>query len=480
MIDRTTLHSPRIGVRHARGIARAALAMAFFVAGLVPPTRADAIPTNNWRDYTVISLDRLVIGSNLNLTGNYATVNADGTVEIGLNSFQLDASPSFFVAADTIDLGPQASIADAYTNAIVGNPTGEVRGQIFPQTFPLPINLPNLPVNNICNDCTLGAGDVTVPVGDTVTLSPGCYGQLLARQSSHVFLNAGVYRFRNWDIRKFASITANGPVTIYVRDNVTDEEGAFFGADNAHVDDFALWIGSRITCNPFTSIANSDIGHLSVFIGTLFAPKDDDLDFRKDAILLGTAVGGQVFVRGTHQARPPTPTPTPRPSPTKVPTPTPTPTRTPTPTPTRTPTPTPTRTPTPTPTQTPSVTPTPTRTPTPTPTRTPTPTPTQTSGPSPTPTSPFNPPTPTPTRTPTRTPTPTPKGTPTPTPKGTPTPTVKPSPTPTQPVNPPTPTPAVRKKPWGKKSGIINPVLPPRGGPGVNPSMRRPMGSALR
>lgn len=120
----------------------------------------------------------------------------------------------------------------------------------------------------------------------------------------------------------------------------------------------------------------------------------------------------------------------------------------------------------------PAPTPTPTPpgvTPTPTPTHTPVPTP----SPSPTPTPGVTPtPIPLPTPTPIVPPTPSPMGTPSPTPIPTPTPlptpTLAPPPTPT-----PLPTAALRKHPWGRKSGLIGD--PPNRREG-RPSMRLPLG----
>lgn len=436
------------------------------------------LPTNNWLDYTIIAENRLDIGSNMNLSGNFACYAPGCSLEVALNTFQLDDSPPPFVACDTLNLGNNASIANAYTNSITGSASGEVRGTVMSQTFPLPLDLPTFPTSAVCHSCTLSAGDVVVDPDDTITLTPGCYGELFARQNASVFLQPGSYMFKEWDIQKFASVTANGPVQVYVREKVATEEANYLGAASANVLDFQVWIGSRKTCVPTSSPTHTVIGKFSIVIGTFVAPADDDFNYNKDAIFMGTTIAQEVDVRGTHDDRPPTPTPTSQPTPTPTPpvnTPTPTPpVNTPTPTPpVNTPTPTPPgNTPTPTPTGTPNI----NTTPTPTPSVTPTP-----SFPTPTPTQPFTPPTPTPQTTSTPNATRTPRVLPTPTPTQ---PFVPPTPTPMPSVNPPPPTPTAtvgpRKKPWGKKSGIIDPLFPPRLGSRVSPTMKRPMGIRRR
>ena len=434
------------------------------------------IPTTDWMDFTLIAEDRLDIGANLNIAGNFATWGSGGTLELAQDTFQLDGDPASFVAADTLNLAAQASVENAYTNQITGNPTGMVRGLTQATSFPLPLTLPTFPTAAVCDTCSLSAADVVVQPSQTMTLNPGCYGELFARQNATVFLAPGSYTFRELDLQKFSSLTATGPVQIYVRERIQTEENNFLGAMSGQVLDYQVWIGAKKSCVPGDNPVNSAIGAFSIAIGTFVAPEDDDFNFNKGVILLGTTVAKEIDVRGSHDNRPPTPTPTPIPTQTAPPTPTPTPTSTPSIN--NTPTPTPNG-PTPTP-----------NGPTPTPNG-PTPTP---NGPTPTPNSPTptpNSPTPTP-----NSPTPTPNG-PTPTPAVTPTPNF-PTPTPTQPFNPPTPTPTSRllptptptqpftpptptatvvprKHPWGKKSGLIDSLFPTRTGPRVNPSMRRPL-----
>ena len=473
MEKRENVHSRTLRSSFATLTGAAALLVATAGWSQVPVAPGPGmLPTTNWLDYTIIAEDRLDIGSNINIAGNFATWGNGGTLEIGQDTFQLDGNPASFVAGDTLNLAARASVENAYTNLITGNPTGMVRGVTQMTAFPLPIDLPDFPSALVCDSCTLSAGDVVVQPNESTTLSPGCYGELFLRQNATAFLEPGEYAFRELDLNKFSTLMALGPVQIYVREKLATEEGNFLGASSNEVLDFQVWIGSRKTCVPGDNATNSVIGKSSIAIGTFVAPVDDDFNFNKGVILLGTTVAQAVDVRGTHENRPPTPTPTP----TGTPIPTQTAPATPTPTPNG-PTPTPNG-PTPTPngpTPTPNgPTPTPNG-PTPTPNG-PTPTP---NGPTPTPNGPTptpNGPTPTPNG-----PTPTPNG-PTPTPNLTPTPTptptsVLPTPTATQPFNPPTPTPTVapRKRPWGKKAGIIDSLFPTRTGPRVAPSKRRPL-----
>lgn len=340
---------------------------ATLLGSLVLPTRAAAVEATTWLDYTIIAENRLTIGPNLNLSGNFAVTGAGGSLEISTNTFQLDDSPTPFMAGDTIHLGAQASIVDAYTARISGSATGEVRGEVFPRSFPVDLGGPSFPVAQACHSCATSAADVTVANDDDVTLSPGCYGELLARSNATVFLRPGSYTFAAWDIRKFAAVMAEGPVQVHVRRNLKTEESVFLGATSGNALDYQVWIAAEKSCAPGSNAQKSVLGKFTIATGTFVAPEDDDFNLNKGVVLFGTVVAKQVDVRGDHAARPPTPTPTVSPTPTPTPSGTPSPSVTPTP---NLPTPTPTQ-----PFRPPTPTPTPSATPKPTPTSKPTPIP---------------------------------------------------------------------------------------------------------
>jgi hypothetical protein len=480
-----------------------------------------AVPTV-WTDYTALAENRLEIGSNIEVSGNFAVRQPGGLLLGRIGLFHNSVPPDSFLAADGIELQNGSSVNNVFTNTLQLNGTATVRGTITdPFAFPLIITPPTLPPA-VDDPCANSGADVTINVaGSPHTLAPGCYKDLTVRDGAVLELN-GTYTFRKVLVEGSTSssggqLVAVGPTVLNVQRTFATEINADAFPDSGDPAD--LLVNSKGVNN---RIGNGSLNPPpnSTFIGRLVAPNDPNLEFGARSVFIGNAYADEIFIFGVHLPRTPSPTPTrtPTPSPTPTKTPTPTPTRTPTPTPTQpfmptatpTPSPTPTRTPTPTPTvtATPGVTATPTPTPTGTPGVTPTPTPFRTPTPTPfrtpTPTPPLNTPTPTPFRTPTptpplNTPTPTPFRTPTPTPPlatptptspfvpPTPTPTPTPplaTPTPTSPFVPPTPTiePAPptpppgtwRKKPWGRMFPFLPNANLSRGGRGV-PSMTIPL-----
>lgn len=439
-----------------------------------------------WTDYTAVAEDRLEIGSNIEVSGNFAVIQQGGILKLDTNAFQNDVPADSFLAADSMEFTAGASANNVFYNTLVLNGDSEVRGtKTTPFTFPLSIVAPTLPA--AANDpCIATASDVDVTLlVSPKTLAPGCYRDLDVKDGAVLELTGGTYKFRKVLIEGSTSssggqLVALATSTLNVQDTFVTEINADVFPDSSDPADLRVYAGGVNNRIGNGSLNNPN----SLFIGQMVAPNDTNLEFGVRSVFIGNAYGIEVFIFGVHLPRTPSPTPTrtPTPTPTRTPTPTPTkpfvPTATPTPTSTPTATPTNTVTPTPTPTRTPTNTPTPTPTPTSTPGVTVTPTPTRTPTVTPTVT-PVNTPTVTPLATPTPTspfvpPTPTPKLTATPSVTGTPTPTALASPTPTSPFVPPTPTGGWRKKPWGRMFPFVPNADLSRGGRGY-PSMKMPL-----
>lgn len=346
-------------------------------------TSAHALPSS-WLDYTAIARNRLDIGSNIEVAGNYAVTNPGGRLSLGTNLFHSSVPPDSFVAADKIELITGASANNVFVNSLQLNGTAEVRGTTTtPLALPIAIDVPALPAS-ITSACTGGAPNVNVPGGQTRVLTPGCYKNVTVNAHAVLELTGGEYVFNRVRVEADAQLVATSSSTLSIQERLVTELRSFVTPQSGNAADLMIYVGGT----------QSRIGNEAVFIGRIIAPNDPGFEFGVRATFIGNAYADGMNIFGVHLPRTPTPTPTRTPTPTPPPTPTPTSPfvpPTPTPTPTITPTPTPTppgQTPTPTPTQTP-----PGQTPTPTPPgQTPTPTPTATPFSPPTPTEPFTPP----------------------------------------------------------------------------------------
>jgi hypothetical protein len=378
---------PRHSHHHAssrRGhVRRSSVALAALLA-LGFAATANAQPTSNWLDYTAIARSRLDIGSNIEVSGNYAVTQPGGRLTLGTNLFHNSVPADSFLVADQMEFTTGASANNVYVNSLQLNGTAEVRGTTSPFNFPLSVNVPSLPPE-ITSSCAANGSNVTVAPSQTQTLAAGCYRDLLVKPDAVLNLTGGKYTFRRVLIETNAQVVAKSATTVNVQQTLATEISAFLSPQSGNAADLLIFVGGTGT----------QIGNDGLFIGRIVAPNDNNLTFGPRVTFVGNAYAAEMNIFGVHLLRTPTPTPTR--------TPTPTPTSTPTFTPFKPPTPTPT----PTTTATPTVTPPPTLTPFPTstpritqvcincePTVTPPPTPTPTP-PLPTPTEPFVPPTPT-------------------------------------------------------------------------------------
>lgn len=348
MTRRTKLNLPR-----ASAVVAAALVLG-------TAATASALPSS-WLEYTAIAKSRLDIGSNIEVSGNYAVTQPGGRLTLGTNLFHSAFPADSFLAADRMDFVTGASANNVSVNVLQLNGTSGVRGTTTtPLALPIAISVPPLPAG-VTNPCADNAANVTVPANQTRSLAPGCYRNVIVNQRATLELTGGGYIFRQILVEADAQVVATTATTISVQTKLVTELRSFFSPQSGDEADLQVFAGG----------AHSRIGNEGLFVGRLVAPNDMDLEFGPRATFVGNVYADGINIFGVHQLRTPTPTPTP----TRTPIPTPTPTE-PSGPPTPTPTPTPDSTPTPTPTP-------PLQTPSPTPSATPVP---------PTPTEPFTPP----------------------------------------------------------------------------------------
>jgi hypothetical protein len=357
--------------RIRRGATRRAARLALGLALATPGTALAQVP-GHWLDYVAVAKSKLVLGSNIEVTGNYAVVDPGGTMTVQTNLFHAASPPDSLLAADSIELATGASANDVYVNALQLVGTAEVRGTTTtPIALPLAISVPSLPADVTSNPCTASAENVTIRLVDSpATLPPGCYRDLLVDNDAALELSGGNYVFRRVRIETEGQLVAAASSTVNVQDTLLSQVRSAIWTASGKPEDLTFFVGG----------ANTSIGNESLFVGRIVAPNDGRLEFGVRAVVAGNAYADGITIFGVHLPRTPTPTPTRTPTPTATPRPTLTPFVPPTPTPTPGPTPTPTP---------PGVTPTPTpphTTPTPPP-ATPTPT-------SPATATPFVPPTP--------------------------------------------------------------------------------------
>ena len=111
------------------GVAGRARACAALAATMVLGFAATgARVPSDWLQYTAIAKSRLDIGSNIEVSGNYAVTQPGGRLSLGTNLFHSSVPPDSFLAADQMEFTTGASANNVLVNSLQLNGTSEVRG----------------------------------------------------------------------------------------------------------------------------------------------------------------------------------------------------------------------------------------------------------------------------------------------------------------------------------------------------------------
>ena len=249
-----------------------------------------ALPTV-WTDYTAIAKNRLEIGSNIEVSGNFAVVNDNGVLLCGIGLFHNSVPPDSFLAADSIECETGSSVNNVFTNDLQLNGTATVRGTITdPFAFPLTITAPTLPPA-VDDPCTASASDFTATVaGSPHSLAPGCYKEITVRDGAVLELN-GTYTFRKVLVEGQASssggqLVAVGPTVLNVQDTFVTEINADAFPDSGDPADLLVnskGVNNRIGNGSLSPPPNS------TFIGRFVAPNDTNLEFGVRSVFIGNA-----------------------------------------------------------------------------------------------------------------------------------------------------------------------------------------------
>jgi len=315
--------------------ARAVLALAAVLAA--PSLAAALAPPADYRAYTILARETLIVGADVDLRGPIGVLNPGGTLSMGpASTHNGKTREEAIAAADIFMLKPKSAVVDVVTNDLRAEATAKITGTLAkPLTAPF-LTLPALPeaVRDVCVD---KAAAVTVSPGGQRTLTPGCYGDVVLPSDARLYLKPGAYRFRSWDLRDRASVIGmSGKVVVYLRDAWRSAPGAVVGSGAFDSRSFEI----------YTSAPTIDVREDGVLVAELYAPETEWLVLWPRAVFVGHAVAHRVLVEdesrcGTPPLLPPsptpvggTPTPTPSPRGTPIVEPTPTPFVSPTPKPT--------------------------------------------------------------------------------------------------------------------------------------------------
>lgn len=169
------------------------------------------------RNGSVLSGD---VGANVSSPGPYLAEGSEVTIGIGATM----QDPVSRVMGDSLYLKDNSEVYDVYYNELDG--LGTVLGQHHtPVQPPLVSAFPEVPA------FTPGTQDFDVPQDGSLTLDPGSYGLLRARNGSTVTFCGGTYDFSEWDVGENVQLLFQGPGEIRISGKLAVEQGSYLGPE---------------------------------------------------------------------------------------------------------------------------------------------------------------------------------------------------------------------------------------------------------
>ena len=97
------------------------------------------------------------------------------------------------IYGDTVKIRSNASVFDIHYNDLKNN--GTIRGTEYtPLQLPLDVSLPDFPIP------APGTESHDIAQGETLSLGPGAYGEIVVRRNATLMLTGGTYHFENLDL----------------------------------------------------------------------------------------------------------------------------------------------------------------------------------------------------------------------------------------------------------------------------------------
>jgi RHS repeat-associated protein len=160
------------------------------------------------------------VGANVSSPGPYLAEGSEVTIGIGASM----QDPASRVMGDSLYLKDNSEVYDVYYNELDG--LGTVLGEHHtPVQLPLVSAFPDVP------SFTPGTQDFDVPQDGSLTLDPGSYGLLRARNGSTVTFTGGNYDFSEWDVGENVQLLFQAPSEIRISGKLAVEQGSYLGPE---------------------------------------------------------------------------------------------------------------------------------------------------------------------------------------------------------------------------------------------------------
>lgn len=197
-------------------------------------------------------------------------------------------------AANAVKIKTNGSAYNVYYNDLINN--GEIRGEaITPLELPLQFELPPFPVP------APGTGFIDIPIGETVIMEPGAYGEVIVRSNATLILTGGVYHLENLDLGdNGAKILFRDKTDLILNNRLEPGKKGFIGPEDGSgisAKDIIIYVNgvNGNTGNLGATPKAATVGLNNVLKANIYAP-NGTIKIRENSSAEGSFIGKDVLI----------------------------------------------------------------------------------------------------------------------------------------------------------------------------------------
>ncbi|MGB5745764.1 MAG: hypothetical protein WBM69_02205, partial [Desulfobacterales bacterium] len=199
------------------------------------------------------------------------------------------------IYGDTIKIKTNASVFDVHYNELKNN--GTIRGaEHTPLQLPLDVSLPDFPTP------VPGTESHEIARGETLTLGPGAYGEIMVRRNATLILTGGTYHFENLDLGDGGGSTVlfQAPTELIINQRLEPGRNAVIGPEPGSgigAKDILIYVnginGGTGNLSALPKAATVGIGN--TLMANIYAP-NGTIWIKQGAVAEGALIGKDVRV----------------------------------------------------------------------------------------------------------------------------------------------------------------------------------------
>ena len=218
-------------------------------------------------------------------------LNSKSEVSIGHN---INVADGVYVYGDSVKIKTGASVFDVHYNELTNK--GTIRnGEHTPLDLPMDVILPEFPAPDP------GTDNYNIARGETLTLAPGAYGEIMVRKNATLILTGGTYHFENLDLGNTgARVLFQAPTDLIINNRLGPGKNAVIGPDDGSgisAKEIRIYVNgiNGTTGNLGATPKAAQIGYANTLRANIYAP-NGTVWIKQKTVAEGAFIGKDVKI----------------------------------------------------------------------------------------------------------------------------------------------------------------------------------------